>query len=153
MICSSVNGEHLDVNFEDQSTSHSSSSRQMVSTQYRYVSAPLVESGLQQSFKMAPKKPQKELPQITPKNTDTLQDVPQTDATTLRLIWNLCHLCNVTTSSISVWLSLEALARESSANGSLHGSYIAYQPAMRAHAMMLSDVCRNLEVRALFNSS
>ena len=90
--------------------------------------------------------PQTDLaPEVVKSAQDSPHSIPPPDPT-LRLIWQLAHLCNITTSSISTWLSLEALARETWTNGVLYGPHVAYQPAMRAQAMMLSDVCRNLEV-------
>ena len=64
----------------------------------------------------------------------------------VRLMWQLCHLCNVTTSSISSWLSLESLARHTGTYGTLSQPLFAYQPLLLAHAHMLQDLATNLQV-------
>lgn len=57
----------------------------------------------------------------------------------------LSHLCNVARSSIGVYLSLEALARQTAKNGAPIPQYIPYEAAMRAHTLILADMCTNIE--------
>lgn len=64
----------------------------------------------------------------------------------LRLIWHLCQLCNVSTSTMSSWLALEALARETATQGAVDLSIYAYEPSIRATALMLHDIACNLTV-------
>lgn len=60
------------------------------------------------------------------------------------LLWHTCHLCNVVTSQLSAWLSLEALQRASHTNG--YAAPNLYGPVMLAQASMLADMCANLEI-------
>ena len=61
----------------------------------------------------------------------------------VRLMWQVCHLCNVINSQLSSYLSLEALQRDTLARGL--AVPIPHAPIWTAQASMMVDTARNLD--------
>ncbi|KAK5115185.1 hypothetical protein LTR85_009943 [Meristemomyces frigidus] len=72
---------------------------------------------------------------------------PQSETTkAIRLLWHVCHLCNVSISQLGAYLSLEALHRDSANTGLTVP--IPHHPMMAAQAALLVDNSKNMEAAA-----
>lgn len=69
---------------------------------------------------------------------------PQTETgQAVRLLWHLCQLCNVSTSQLGAYLSLEALQRDTIQLGLLVP--MQHHPMLAAQAALLVDNSTNIE--------
>lgn len=63
-----------------------------------------------------------------------------------KLLWHVCHQCNIVTSQLNAYLSLETLQRETLASGLIVP--VPHLPQLTAQAVMLTDAAKNLDAAA-----
>ena len=71
---------------------------------------------------------------------------PPTGPVLQRLIWHALHLCNVLLSQLGAYLSLEALHRDTCADGLIVPT--PHLPLLVAQAVMMADIMKNLNAAA-----
>lgn len=63
-----------------------------------------------------------------------------------KLLWHVCHQCNIVTSQLNAYLSLETLQRETLASGLIVP--VPHFHQLTAQAVMLTDAAKNLDAAA-----